>query len=60
MRINCKIHAKEMQLLGLRRRLDDPRLTEMEKKRLREEIAALENALGLRDPNEPSLITPTQ
>ena len=60
MRFHCTVHAKAMQLLGLRRQLGDPRLTDMEKKRLQEEITAIENALGLRDPNEPSPAVPTR
>ncbi len=47
MRINCKIHTKEMQLLGLRRQLAEDRLTEREKENLLREIARLERSLGL-------------
>jgi len=52
LRINCKIHAKEMQLLGLRHQLVDPRLDDYQKKKIREEILNLEKTLGLLDPEE--------
>ena len=55
MRINCKIHAKEMQLLGLRRQLAEGRLDEKERENLLREIASLERSLGLQvDENAES------
>ena len=42
-----------MQLLGLRRQLNDPRLDEKQRKQLLKEITALEKALGLQT-DEPS------
>jgi len=50
-RINCKIHAKEMQLLGLRRLLRDPSLDEDQKEKIQKEILTLEQELGLHDPS---------
>jgi len=47
MKVDCKVHSKEMQLLGLRRQLNDPRLDEKQKRKLWEEIAELEKILGL-------------
>ncbi len=41
-----------MQLLGLRRQLDDPRLDKREKERLLEEISRLEKILGLYEPGK--------
>ncbi len=52
MKINCKVYSKEMQLLGLRRQLDDPRLDKREKERLLEEISRLEKILGLYEPGK--------
>lgn len=47
MKINCRIHSKERQLLGLRRQLNNPRFNEKERKQLLKEITALEKELGL-------------
>jgi len=52
LKINCKVYSKEMQLLGLRRQLDDPRLDKREKERLLEEISRLEKILGLYEPGK--------
>jgi hypothetical protein len=52
LKINCKVYAKERQLLGLRRQLEDPRLDEHQRKELREEIIRLERTLGLYEPEK--------
>ena len=49
MRINCKVYAREMQLLGLRRQLANPHLDNKKKEALLKEITKLEQALGLRE-----------
>jgi len=49
LKINCKVHSKEMQLLGLRRQLDDPKTDARQKEALKEEIKKLEKILGLDD-----------
>lgn len=40
-------YRQEMTLLGLRRRLENPGLTEAEKKRIEQEIKMLEKQMGM-------------
>lgn len=43
----CSDYREEMRLLGLKRRLEREDLTEEERLRLQEEIAAVERALAM-------------
>jgi hypothetical protein len=43
----CNEYRQEMILLGLRKRLASPDLSEEEKKRLKEEIAEVEQAMEI-------------
>lgn len=43
----CSEYREEMLLLGLKRQLEDPSLSETEKKQLIEKIAELEQQMGM-------------
>ncbi len=43
----CSDYRQEMRLLGLKRRLEDPALTDDERRRLEAEIQALEREMGM-------------
>jgi len=43
----CTEYRQEMILLGLRRRLEEPSLSEAEKERLVQEINSLEDEIGM-------------
>jgi hypothetical protein len=43
----CSEYREEMLLLGLKRQLEDPTLSETEKKQLIEKIAELEQEMGM-------------
>lgn len=47
-RNTCYEYRREMMLLGLRRRLNQESLTELEKEQLRKEIAKLEADMRMR------------
>ncbi|MBI5018046.1 MAG: hypothetical protein HZB55_21480 [Deltaproteobacteria bacterium] len=43
----CKEYGEEMRLLGLKRRLEQESLSEVERRRVEEEIARLERAMAM-------------
>ena len=43
----CNDYRQEMMLAGLRKQLNDPKLTESERRRLEEQIHRLEKEMGL-------------
>ncbi|WP_419662544.1 hypothetical protein [Desulfosarcina variabilis] len=43
----CSEYREEMLLLGLKRQLEDPTLSESEKKQLSEKITKLEQQMGM-------------
>jgi hypothetical protein len=43
----CNEYRQEMMLLGLKRRLEDPEMSEAEKKRLYEKVCQLERQMGM-------------
>ncbi|MCG6893212.1 MAG: hypothetical protein LJE65_06370 [Desulfobacteraceae bacterium] len=47
MKPTCAAYREEMQLLALRRRLQNDSLTDRERTEIREQIRALESATGL-------------
>ena len=46
-RYTCSDYREEMILLGLKRRLDDPALSEEERRKIRQEIEAVEKRMGM-------------
>lgn len=46
-RYTCTEYRQEMMLLGLRRRLEEPDLDEVEKRRISEKVRELELQMGM-------------